>query len=84
VIYRYTQKEKIKMQTLSAKKHQEIMTQKWHDACKNWNPYNGGFPNLAMYGFHRNYGYVTFEGHSSCWRKTKKESIQAFEKMTKK
>jgi len=68
------------MQTLPAKKHQEIMTKKWHEACDKWIPNETGFgfPQLIMYGFHRNYGYVTFDDRKACWRRTKKESIEAF------
>lgn len=68
------------MQILTAKAHQEMMTKRWHEDCAKWHR-NGGlqsYPQLAMYGFHRNYGYVTFENGISCWRKTKKESIEAF------
>jgi hypothetical protein len=66
------------MQTLSAKKHQELMTAKWHKKCEEWKPEVSNFPQLAMFGFHRNYGYVTFDERKSCWRRTRKESIEAF------
>lgn len=73
------------MKTMPAKQHQEMRTRKWHEDCDNWHR-NGGiqsFPQLAMYGFHKNYGYVTFDpnGGTSCWRRTKKESIEAFQKL---
>ena len=69
------------MQTLSAVKHQQLMTRKWHEACAKWDGLSTqSYPQLSMYGFHRSYGYVTFdlELHRSCWRKSKKESIEAF------
>ncbi len=70
------------MQTLSAVKHQQLMTKRWHDACAKWTPQSGGFPQLSMYGFHKNYGYVTFdlESHRSYWAKTKSESVESFKK----
>ncbi len=71
--------------TRTAKKDQEIMTAKWLKDCANWKPNQygtaDGFPQLSMYGFHRNYGYVTRGIHKACWRKTKAESIEAFKKM---
>lgn len=70
------------MKTLKASEHQQIRTQKWHDDCDKWHRDRGlqSFPQLAMYGFHRNYGYVTFDETRVCWRRTKKESIEAFRK----
>jgi general stress protein 26 len=68
------------MMTLSAIKHQELMEKKWRDACEKWTPGSGGFPNLSMYGFNKKYGYVTFDKRGAYWRRTKKESIEAFQK----
>ena len=81
------QTKEIKMEytTRTAKNDQELMTAKWHKACADWKPSSNGsaegFPQLSMYGFHRNYGYVTRGEHGACWRKTKAESIEAFKKM---
>lgn len=74
------------MITVTAKKHEEIMMQRYHLACSNWKPEQGGFPQIAFYGFHKSYGYVTYDldKHSACWRRTKAESIKAFESMTSK
>lgn len=70
------------MQTVTAKRHNEISRQRWNEACSKWHRNRGldSYPQLSMYGFNRNYGYVTFDLdlHTSCWRKTKKESIEAF------
>ena len=71
------------MNTMKASEHQALRERKWHEDCSKWHR-NGGlqsFPQLAMYGFHRNYGYVTFDDRRACWRKTKKESIEAFKKL---
>jgi hypothetical protein len=79
----YYKKEK-NMETTTAKNYEEIMMQRYSEDCGNWKPENGGFPQIAFYGFHKSYGYVTYdlEIHSACWRKTKSESITAFKKMT--
>ena len=70
------------MKTMKASEHQSLRERKWYDDCAKWHRDGGlqSFPQLAMYGFHRNYGYVTFDGGRACWRKTKKESIEAFKK----
>ena len=73
------------MRTLKASEHQAMRDSKWHNDCAKWHRDGGlqSFPQLAMYGFHRNYGYVTFDpnGGTSCWRRTKKESIEAYIKL---
>lgn len=73
------------MQTLPIKKFNEMMTRRWKEACNKWDYSRGldGYPHLGAYIYDKNYGYVTFDldRHSSCWRKTKKESIEAFVKM---
>jgi len=71
-------------QTLTAKNHDAIMINRYKTDCAKWIPENGGFPQIAFYGFHRKYGYVTFDLdlHTSCWRKTKSKSIIAFEQLT--
>ena len=68
--------------TLKASEHQQMRERKWHEDCDKWGRDGGlqSFPQLSMYGFNRNYGYVTFDpnGRTACWRRTKKDSIAAF------
>ena len=70
------------MQTLTVKKHKELMTARWQKHCDEWDPYAGGFPQLAMYIFDKNYGYVTFGRTCHIWRRTKRESIKEYTRMT--
>ena len=72
------------MQTTTSKKYEEIMMRRYHEACSKWKPEEGGFPQIAFYGFHKSYGYVTYdlEIDINCWRKTKKGSIEAFKRLT--
>lgn len=72
--------------TTTSKQYESIMMARYSEACAKWSPEIGEFPQIAFYGFHKSYGYVTYdhELHSACWRKTKKESIEAFEKMVNK
>jgi hypothetical protein len=72
--------------TVTSKKYESIMMKRYDEACEKWTPKTGGFPQIAFYGFHKAYGYVTYDHdiHLACWRKTKKESIEAFEKMVNK
>lgn len=64
---------------MTAVNHQKMMTAKWHKACDEWKGMPHPFPQLAMYGFHRNYGYVAFQGRFSMWRRTKRQAIADFE-----
>lgn len=73
----------MKYKTVTGKKYDEIMTARWHEACKKWDISHGidSYPQLALYIWNKTYGYVTYshEIHSAVWRRTKKESIKAFE-----
>lgn len=75
------------IKTMTALEHQKMRESKWHEDCAKWSGNEGlqSFPQLSMYGFHKNYGYVTFDtnGRTSCWRKTKQESIESFIKLNK-
>lgn len=66
------------METLTAKKYNEQQTLKWHKnydrtlkQIKEGSKSFGELPQLAMYIFNKNYGYVAHEGNTAIWDRLK-------------
>jgi hypothetical protein len=72
-----------KMIIESVKKFNDRKTNKWHNDCAKWipNEFGYGYPQLIMYIYEKNYGYVASENRCSIWRKTKKQVIADFKEL---
>jgi hypothetical protein len=74
------------METLHVKKYNAKQTRKWEKDCEQARINGRHFstmPQLVMYLFNKNYGYVAFGNNKALWAKTKKEVIAWWEKEEK-
>jgi hypothetical protein len=70
------------METLHVKKYNKKQEAKWHkdyDNAKKAGRSWAEMPQLVMYLFNKNYGYVAFGNNKALWAKTKKEVIAWWE-----